>query len=148
MPFSGFVIFKFTLGSCSIYQLEWRPCRVCLFLSPNNFDTLGWTESSAFIKVLPSRRPFTGSVQIDTGEVPPHGAARCCHYRLLSWLLHRRPKKGEKKRARVFLIVRVEPTSCTRRLLNPVVVRTFSAEKETLIWVAAMLVICNGHREL
>ena len=107
----------------------------------------GWTES-AFIKVLHSRRPFTGSVQIDTGEVPPHGAARCCHYRLLSWLLHRRPKKGEKKRARVFLIARAEPTSCTRRLLNPVVVRTFSAEKETLIWVAAMLVICNGHREL
>ena len=57
-----------------------------------------------FFHPSPSQHP-SSPFRLIQRRAPPHGAARWCHYRLLSWLLHCRQKKEGKKRAWLFLMV-------------------------------------------
>ena len=80
----------------------------CMQLNPAS-PTLSETDETIgcfgrFFHPSPSQHP-SSPFRLIQRRAPPHGAARWCHYRLLSWLLHCRQKKEGKKRAWLFLMV-------------------------------------------
>ena len=80
----------------------------CMQLNPAS-PTLTKTDETIgcfgrFFHPSPSQHP-SSPFRLIQRRAPPHGAARWCHYRLLSWLLHCRQKKEGKKRAWLFLMV-------------------------------------------
>ena len=80
----------------------------CMQLNPAS-PTLTKTDETIgcfgrFFHPSPSQHP-SSPFRLIQRRAPPHGAARWCHYRLLSWLLHCRQKKEGKKGAWLFLMV-------------------------------------------